>query len=297
VVPCPWCAGPSELHLTGCADLEYFTPADADYRRCPDCRLVFLHPRPGREELAALYPPEYQNFDRPRGRLARWLTDRYHARHAAVVRRHVPPGGRVLEVGCADGALLARLRDDGYEVAGVEISKDACERAWERRLPVFCGTLEEYPGDETFDLVLASHVIEHTLDPQDTAAHLAARLRPGGVAYVETPNVGSPDARLFGNRWGLLHYPRHLYLFDRGTLRTLLERAGLRMERLRWEPNSCGWALSVQTVLRRAGIDRSRRPRSAYYPALLVLLLPLNLVDVVAGGTAFMAAVARRPER
>jgi len=295
VVPCPWCGAPAEVHFTGCADLEYFTPCDADYRRCPSCGLIFLHPLPSREELAALYPPEYQNFDGPRSRLSRWLTERYHDRHAALCRRHLPPGGRVLEVGCADGALLGRLRAAGYEVAGVEVSKDACERAWDRGLPVFCGTLEEMPGDDTFDLVFAGHLIEHTLDPLATATAIADRLRPGGVAYLETPNVGSLDARLWRHRWGLIHYPRHLYLFDRRTLTALCERAGLRVEQLRWEPNPCGWALSLQGALRRAGIDRSRNPRSWYYPALLALLAPLNLVDLAFGGTAFMAALARKP--
>ena len=61
--------------------------------------------------------------------------------------------------------------------------------------------------------------------------------------------------------------------------------------------NSCGWALSMQSALRRRRIDRSRRPRSFYYPLLLLFTLPLNAVDFCFGGTAFMSAIARKPER
>ena len=86
-----------------------------------------------------------------------------------------------------------------------------------RGLDVFCGTLEEYQTDQQYDVVFMSHVIEHVLDPVATVATIERLLAPGGVLYLETPNVGSLDARVWKQRWGLIHYPRHLYLFDRDT--------------------------------------------------------------------------------
>ena len=119
-------------------------------------------------------------------------------------------------------------------------------------------------------------------------------LKPRGVLYIETPNVRSLDARLWKSHWGLIHYPRHLCLFDRATLRRMLVGAGFEVEKMSWEINSCGWALSLQGALRRLGLDRSRRPRSFYYPPLLAATLPLNLIDLLFGGTAFMSAIARK---
>ena len=123
---------------------------------------------------------------------------------------------------------------------------------------------------------------------------ITSLLAPGGVVYLETPNVGSLDAKIWKQRWGLIHFPRHLYLFDRQTVRRLIESSGLETEAVRWEPNSCGWALSVQSELRRHGIDRSRTPRSRYYPLLLLAFLPMNLLDAAFGGTAFMSAIGRK---
>jgi SAM-dependent methyltransferase len=296
VPACPLCGGAPTPLYRDCRDLEYFVPAPYALDRCPGCGLVVMDPLPARDELPRLYPPHYQNFDPPGNPVTAFLLDRYHAHHAAICRRYLPRDGSVLEIGAAGGDLLARLRVAGHErVRGVELSADACAVARARGLDVFHGTLEEFQTDERFDLVFMSHVIEHVPDPVATMARVAALLRPGGVAYVETPNVGALDARVWRGQWGLIHYPRHLYLFDRATLRRLLEGAGLAVTRVRSEINSCGWALSVQTALRRRGVDRSRRPRSAYYPFLLVGLLPLNLLDLCLGGTAFMSAVARKP--
>jgi 2-polyprenyl-3-methyl-5-hydroxy-6-metoxy-1,4-benzoquinol methylase len=292
---CRLCGGRGAPRYTDCRDLEYFIPARFDFHRCAACGLVFMHPLPTREELPHLYPPTYHNFDAPVGALSRTLLDRYYAHHAAICRRYLPKDGAFLEIGSAGGDLLERLRAQGYRnVQGVELSRDGWELSRRKGLTVFHGTAEEFATDDRFDLVFMSHVIEHVLDPVDTVLRMAALLKEGGVLYVETPNVASLDARIWRRHWGLIHYPRHLYLFDRRTIRRLLSRGGLIVERTWSELNSCGWALSVQCALRRLGLDPSRRPRSFYYPALLVASLPLNLVDLCAGGTAFMATVARK---
>jgi SAM-dependent methyltransferase len=267
-----------------------------EFRRCAGCGFVFMDPMPTREELPTLYPSSYHNFEAPTNVISRLLLDRYVSGQAARCERYLPSDGAFLEVGCAAGDVLERLQNStGRKVRGIELSRDACEQAWARGLDVFHGTVEEFDTGERFDMVFMSHVIEHVIDPVDTMTKIVSLLKPGGVCYLETPNVGSLDARLWKQEWGLIHYPRHLTLFDHRTIRVLVEGAGLRMERVRSEINSCGWALSVQSSLRRRGLDRSREPRSFYYPALLVALLPMNLLDIVTGGTAFMSAIARRP--
>jgi SAM-dependent methyltransferase len=292
---CPLCGGEAVLHFWDCRDLEYFIEGHADFHRCTRCRLVFMHPLPTREELPGLYPAHYQNINPQPNRFMKLLVDRFHEHHAAICRRHLDHGGALLEVGSAGGDLLERLRSQGYEnVKGIEISEEGCAAARRRGVEVFHGTVEEFETDRRFDMIFMSHVIEHVLDPVATVAKLHALLAEGGVVYMETPNVSSLDARLWGRHWGLIHYPRHLHLFDRASLRCLLEQGGFRLESMSWEVNSCGWALSVQSALRRVGLDCSRAPRSFYYPLLLAAFLPTNLVDWAFGGTAFMSAIARK---
>lgn len=291
---CPLCGGDAALSWEGLRDLEYWVPWSSPFCRCRGCGLLFMHPLPTRAELPRLYPADYHNYQPPSNFLDAFLLDRFHERHVAISRRLLPPGGRFLEIGSARGDVLERLRERGYEVRGVELSRDGSEIAWEKDLDVFFGTLEEFEADGPFDLIFMSHVIEHVIDPVETVNRLHGMLGDGGVLYLETPNARSLDARLFGRHWGLIHYPRHLYLFDPTTLRRLLEGAGFSVERTSWEVNSCGWALSVQGVLRSLGIDRTRAARSLYYPLLLAAFLPLNLLDLAFGGTAFLSAVARK---
>ena len=288
------CGGSTALLYDDCTDFEYFMTAPGDLYRCVRCGLVAMEPMPTREELPGLYPTEYHSFTESQNPIAGFLLRRYQRRQAELCRKHLPPGGRFLEIGCATGDVLVELRDDYPVVQGVELSEEAAAVARRRGLDVFCGTLEEFETDQQYDLIFMSQVIEHVLDPVATVRRIAAMLAPGGVLYLETPNIGALDAKVWKQRWGLIHYPRHLYLFDRATIAALLESAELRTEGVHWEPNSCGWALSVQSELRRRGIDRSRAPRSRYYAALLVLFLPLNLLDLAFGGTAFMSAIGRK---
>jgi SAM-dependent methyltransferase len=292
---CVLCGGRTALLYSDCRDFEYFMSGPGDLHRCAACGLVMMHPLPTREELPGLYPSTYHSFDPPTNRVDAFLLRRYQQRQADICRRHLPPGGTFLEIGCATGDVLAELRDEYPVVAGIELSKEACAVAWERGLDVFHGTLDEYETDQRFDVVFMSQVIEHVLDPVATVAKIAGLLKPGGVLYVETPNIRAFDAKVWKQRWGLIHYPRHLFLFDKRTIRRLLDGAGLETEKIGDEPQSCGWALSIQGELRRRGIDSNREPRSRYYPALLLGFLPVNLVDLCFGGTAFMTAIGRKP--
>ncbi len=291
---CVLCGQPTALLYDDCRDYEYFMTNPADLYRCTGCRLVAMEPMPTRAELPTLYPPDYHSFATAGNAVARFLLRRYQRRQAGICRKHLPAGGAVLEIGCANGDVLAELVGDYPVVHGIELSEDAAAAARARGLDVFCGTLEEFETDQQYDVVFMSHVIEHVLDPVATVARIATLLAPGGVLYLETPNVGSLDAKIWKQRWGLIHFPRHLVLFDPRTVRRLLQSGALTPEAVRWEPNSCGWALSVQSELRRRGIDRSRRARSRYYPLLLLLFLPMNVLDAAFGGTAFMSAIGRK---
>jgi SAM-dependent methyltransferase len=142
-----------------------------------------------------------------------------------------PP--RVLDAGCATGALLEKLRDRGWACAGVEISPSAEYARQERGLDVRNTSLEEgrFPK-ASFDLVLASHLIEHLNDPAAFVREVRRVLAPGGCFLVTTPNIAGFQARLFRGRWRSAIFD-HLYLFSVKTLSALLRQSGFAVERVR----------------------------------------------------------------
>jgi SAM-dependent methyltransferase len=92
--------------------------------------------------------------------------------------------------------------------------------------------LEEnhFPPDY-FDLILASHLIEHLTDPAAFVREARRICAPGGYFFVTTPNIAGFQARLFRGRWRSAIFD-HLYLFSVKTLSRLLREQGFTPERI-----------------------------------------------------------------
>lgn len=146
----------------------------------------------------------------------------------------LPPGARVLDVGCATGFFLDLVARRGAEPYGVEVSPYAA-RVAAARFPgrIVCGELAGagYPA-EMFHAVFLSDVVEHVLDPAALLREVFRVLRPGGCVVVTTPDAESPGARLLGRHWYHLK-EEHLVYFTRRALRYALARAGFRALRFR----------------------------------------------------------------
>jgi SAM-dependent methyltransferase len=119
-------------------------------------------------------------------------------------------------------------------------------------LPIFAGRLEDahFP-DASFDLVHASHLIEHLNDPAFFLDEVARVLSPGGLLVLTTPNSDGLQARLLGRRWRSAIYD-HLYLFSLRTLRALLEAKGFAVER---EVTWGGWAAGLHPAFIKRPMD------------------------------------------
>jgi SAM-dependent methyltransferase len=232
-VPCPLCGGEHHRALVVAGDR--LRPGDrARYRvvRCTDCGLAFTDPRPSADEMAAFYPTSYGGLEeddlvarleagfrrRQQREVVRWLT---------ALR---PGRGRLLDAGCGAGDLLAVLRDDGWEVAGLEAAPRAAELARRRHgLEVTTGRFEDADlARATFDVVVLAGVLEHLHDPLGALRTARALLRAGGlVAVLFVPRLDSPEARRFGRRWLALDLPRHLTHFEEATFTRMVAAADL----------------------------------------------------------------------
>jgi methionine biosynthesis protein MetW len=122
----------------------------------------------------------------------------------AAIADMVPPGARVLDVGCGDGALMAALRDaKGVDARGIELSRDGVAAAVGRGLSVVQGDadtdLVDYPAD-AFDYAILSQTLQATRAPHKVLDEL---LRIGRHAIVSFPNFAYWRVRLalmFGGR-------------------------------------------------------------------------------------------------
>lgn len=124
---------------------------------------------------------------------------------ATVDALRVPPGGRLLDVGCGTGPLfgplLERLGGDGSCGQGLLVGLDPARRMLavakrthrDPRLRLVCATIEEYDGgDGPFDSILVSRVLHHLEDPAAAMTRLTGWLRPGGrLVVLDTREIGT----------------------------------------------------------------------------------------------------------
>jgi 2-polyprenyl-3-methyl-5-hydroxy-6-metoxy-1,4-benzoquinol methylase len=111
---------------------------------------------------------------------------------------HAPPA-RILDAGCGPGATTLALaaRHSPAEVVGVDVEGPAIDlaRHLARDHPECSfrlGALEDLADPQGFDLIHCREVLEHVHDPRRSLHNLLSLLRPGGIAYVETPNYRYP---------------------------------------------------------------------------------------------------------
>jgi SAM-dependent methyltransferase len=225
------------------------------YVRCRNCGLVQMNPQPLPEAVRRRYREghgdDYLSYELANEAAFLRLQELslagagFYRLEKALLP--VPPGAerpRILDAGCATGALLEKLRSRGWDARGLEISGPQAEYARRvRGLTVLESPLEESRlPDHSFQAVLASHLIEHLNDPASFVREAGRILAPGGRFYVSTPNIAGFQARLFRERWRSAIFD-HLYLFSVRTLSALLRSAGFTVEKIQtWGGLAAGTA-------------------------------------------------------
>lgn len=221
------CAHPAERTLFAAAD--YITRERFELRRCAACGLIRTHPVPA--DLDRFYPGGYYGAQERYGSLGAALLTRVHGARAARLTALNGGPGRVLDIGCGPGLLLDALRRRGWTAAGIERTAGAAAFARDRLgLDVYVGPWRDSGVAEgELDAVILWHVLEHLAEPHECLQWAVDRLKPGGVALVGVPDIGSPEARWTGSTWFHLDVPRHLTHFTRATLAALVHGCGLEI--------------------------------------------------------------------
>ena len=230
--------------------------------QCSQCQSGYLNPRPNRETIGLAYSRYYthQSYSTSSSRLrwvwralrddylhtvygvksentlwlGRWLLrvfpigrqgiDSCMARHLG---RLPVPGACLLDIGCGNGSFLEFAKRAGWQVRGLDLDPMAVAAARAQGLDVLEGTIDLLDDESAcYDRITLSHVLEHVFDPKDLLVRCHRLLKPGGVLWLETPNMQSTGRTVFGPYWRGLEPPRHLFLFSRKCLIDMLSSLG-----------------------------------------------------------------------
>lgn len=203
--------------------------------RCIGCGHVFVNPCPTQSWLDEVYYTkdyyagyfaEEKNGDSSYTDNIAGFIPRYH--QAMRKLQKCRKKGKLLDIGCATGEFLKVAAQYGFDVHGIDLSEWAVSIATsEKHLPnVRVGDIKAgiYPKGQ-FDICTMWFNIEHLRDPFGALDKTGEIMKPGGVLYIETPNIN--DIRISeGKRWNNYIPPAHLHYFSPLTISALLEKAG-----------------------------------------------------------------------
>lgn len=286
---CMLCDNEGTLLYQNLRDRLFSAPGAWALLRCSKCGLVWIDPQPIPEDIGELYRDYFTHNPaskilkkKPRkslrktvrisvlnvafgykddrankllGRLVSCLGLSRDTIGGTVMWLDGTRPGKLLDVGCGDGQFLANMRELGWEVHGVEPDGQAVKAANQKfGLNVHEGALEKisFP-DNTFDAITMSHVIEHLPNPIGTLRECKRMLKKGGRLVMTAPNIESLAHRLYRDSWLPLDPPRHLFLYSPSTLRTCVERSGLRIMELRTTARTARETWAASRLIKRNG--------------------------------------------
>ena len=218
-----------------------------EYWYDPATDIYFASPRFSQESLNREYQrttshidtSQFDEFDRASWERAGDRQYQVSRLKVELVSRWLPPGGRILDVGCHVGLFVILAREAGFASEGIDVSEEAIRVGTESLgIPRLVSGTVENAGFEhaSFDGVVIWDVLEHLYNLVEVMEHCAAVLRPGGYIFAQVPNHRGITARLKtlacrlgvrGRRYWHFGYPWHLYHFSPASLRHLAKRVGL----------------------------------------------------------------------
>ena len=176
---------------------------------------------PEDEQLEYDYKPSETSSH---GRIIQWMSSRQ--------------ASKVLDVGCAGGALADRLRAEGHYVVGIDASRSPDV---ESRVDEFVladldqGLPPEVTGE--FDVIICADVLEHLRRPDRLLSDLRAQLGPSGSILTSVPNFAhwyprlrTVTGRFDYDRRGILD-ATHLRFFTHRTFSRLAASSGFEVVR------------------------------------------------------------------
>lgn len=148
-------------------------------------------------------------------------------RDFTIVGEYATASSRILDVGCGVGSYVSDLREIGFESAtGIDpyISEDMLHTNGTVIRKLY---IEEV--DDSYDVILSHHSLEHVPKPLETLIAIKRALIPNGICILTVP-VAENLYRKYKSDCYLIQAPQHFYLFSIESINILASMAGFAIE-------------------------------------------------------------------
>jgi len=225
---CPVCKASQNQSL--------FPAGEGELVRCQNCSLVYYLPRPTLKQLSDFYNSlNYRKQFQESTMSGQSFAQARYRQLKNIINDYAPSlltnsNRRFLDIGCGTGDLLDVAASDGWEITGTEISPLAVQQTnTTLKNNILFGDIFslDLPKNH-YDVITIYHVIEHLLSPVEILTKVKELLMPGGIVFMETPNIKSIGAKVKGKNWSHIIPPEHITYFQPSSLRYTLNQAGFK---------------------------------------------------------------------
>ena len=227
----------SKCPLCDSASSRLLEKDGSQLRRCVVCTFVYV---PIHDEAAyiELYrdPGRYYKTRHmvgfPSSR-ARYKHDYSIASGRLEAIRYWKPTGRLLDVGCSNGAFLQKAREVGYEPVGIDLDPWIVSKArqWSD-CPVLLGDIGAVATRlAPFDVVTMIDSLEHMVRPRDCMRTVAALVSARGLVYIEIPDADCVEFLSSPSNWKHTKPLEHVSYFGEKHVQSLAMPLGLQLVR------------------------------------------------------------------
>lgn len=204
--------------------------------QCDQCSLRFTQDVPDENAIGAYYKsPDYISHSNTTKGLLNNLYQkvrRFTLKQKAklIIDASGVQQGKILDVGAGTGAFLNAMKEQGWQVEGVEPDIDARNlgnKLYQLSIKNI-DALFDLPKN-SFDAITLWHVLEHVHRLHEYIEQLKSLLKENGKLIIAVPNYQSLDAEIYRLNWAAYDVPRHLYHFTPRAMQTLLEQHGMKV--------------------------------------------------------------------
>jgi len=157
------------------------------------------------------------------------------ADYIAKLVKQLLPAGKVLDVGCASGVLVNKLSIEGYDAEGIDWAESAISFAtgnMKGNFRIGDADLEAIEGTELYDIIIASHILEHLENPQRLLSGVRRLLKPDSCFCIAVPNLGWYNSNCAWRMVSSIFDPDHIVGYARNGLTKLLSDSGFRVNKV-----------------------------------------------------------------
>lgn len=139
----------------------------------------------------------------------------------------LPQINDVVEIGCGAGGILKPFKDSGKNIKGFDFDQQYLNFGIKEGLSLFNGDYTSFLKDESCDLIILSHVLEHFLNPIEEIWNILKKIRVGKYLLVEIPGIYNIKNAYVDP---LLYFQNaHIYNFHEKHLRIFFESFNLKV--------------------------------------------------------------------